>query len=107
MEVPNLRVLLIATLILALVASVASAAWASSPSSTEIDATGEALSATAPAEKKAPAPLAWNFPVSPGPPHIARPWRGPKPKQEGLQLQAEPHAWPIRIAQFLGWALVP
>jgi hypothetical protein len=102
-----LRVLSTAALIIVLAAPFARAAALASPSSTEIDATGKALSATAPAQEKVPAPLAWNFPASPGSPHIARPWRGPKPKQEGLQLRAEPHAWPIRIAQFLGWALVP
>jgi hypothetical protein len=55
------------------------------------------------------APAAEAFRISPssGPPHVARPYRGPKPTQEGLQLEAKPHVWPVRVAQFLGWALVP
>ena len=94
-------------LMVVLGASAASAHAASSLSSPGVDATGKALSAVAPAGEKGTAPVSWKLPAPSGPPRVARPYRGPKPEQEGLQLEAKPHAWPLRAARFLGWALVP
>jgi hypothetical protein len=107
MEAPKLRVLSTAVLLVALGAPVARAADATSPSSTRLDATGTALTPAAATGMK-PSAAQWpKIAPPPGPPHVARPYRGPKPKQEGLQLKAKPHVWPVRVAQFLGWALVP
>ena len=102
-----MRVLFPALLIVALVAP---GAWASAPAgpgTPPVDATGTALSAPAPAPAKEPAPLTWTLPAPSGPPHVSRPYRGPKPEREGLQLRAKPPVWPVRGAWFLGWALVP
>ena len=102
-----MRVLLTTTLIVALGAPVARAASSAAPASTDFDATGKALTAAAAAGMKRSSAHWFKIAPPPGPPHAARPYRGPKPKQEGLQLKAKPHVWPVRVAQFLGWALVP
>ena len=102
-----MRVLFPALLTMALVAPGARASVPAGPGDPPADVTGSALSTPAPAPVKEAAALAWTLPAPSGPPHLSRPRRGPKPDPEGLQLQAKPHVWPIRLARFLGWAFVP
>ena len=102
-----MRFPVLAALTILLSASAARADVASSLPPPGLDATGKALSAVAPAGEKGTASVSWKIPAPSGPPHVARPYRGPKPEQEGLQLEATPPACHLRAARFLGWALVP